>query len=114
MWKLFGTFFPTLFGVSYSGVEAPAARTQRRAGDPPHPQVRQIPWKIGRNLSWKMTRCDLEIISRDRTHGMLNDPGILRRRRAFSDPLKACRYSAPLMRFLFAIFCAAPFRAFRQ
>ena len=39
MWKLFGTFFPTLFGVSYSGVEAPAARTQRRAGDPPHPQA---------------------------------------------------------------------------
>jgi len=34
--KLFGAFFPTLFGVSYSGVEAPAARTQRRAGDPPH------------------------------------------------------------------------------
>jgi hypothetical protein len=53
--KLFGAFFPTLFGVSYSGVEAPAARTQRRAGDPTSPQVRRIPWKIGRHLSWKMT-----------------------------------------------------------
>jgi hypothetical protein len=49
--KLCGAFFPTLFGVSYSGVEAPAARTQGRAGDPTSPQVRQIPWKIGRHLS---------------------------------------------------------------